>query len=273
MPEGPEVTIIRENLNEYLEGFYLTDICIFQTSRYIKKAPNNYLQVKNNLPLKLLKIESKGKLIYWVFEKNIYLLNTLGMSGIWTKEPLVHTSIGMDFKFKKSKKSVYFVDPRHFGTLKFLTEKKDLEEKLKTIGPDILNDKTITFETFKKRILKFKHYNITKTLMDQKIISGIGNYLKSEILYRSRISPLRETGDLTEKELKKIFNSAKHLITKSYENNGLSVRDYKDLKNNKGKYQNFIEVYCMEKDSFGNKVQRITTPDKRTTYWVPELQN
>ena len=273
MPEGPEVTVVKEDLDSYLSFFYLTKMNIYSTSRYRDKAPDNYLFVEKSLPLKLESVKSKGKLIYWVFEKNITLLNTLGMSGIWTLEPYKHTSICLEFSLKNKKRKVYFVDQRHFGTLKFLNSQKDLDSKLKNIGPDILNDKTISLQEYKKRFLKYKHYNITKALMDQKIISGVGNYLKAEILYDAKISPLRKIEDLSEEELKKLFNSSKKIINRSYMNKGVSIKDFKDVEGKKGKHQFKLQVYCRDKDKFGNKVQALATPDKRTTYWVPEVQN
>lgn len=272
MPEGPEVTIIRENLNNYLEGFYLIDFTIFPSSRYSNKTPDNLLSVAKCLPLKLESVKSKGKLIYWRFEKNFTLLNTLGMSGIWTKECKIHTSVKMDFVRGKNKRSVFFIDSRHFGTLKFLKNPSDLEEKLKKIGPDILNDHTFSFEDYKKRMEKYSHYNITKAMMDQKIISGIGNYLKSEILYNAKISPLRKVNDLEEKELYKLYSSSKKIINKSYKNGGVSIRDFEDIERKKGNYQFKLEVYCKKEDKHGFEIQRITTPDKRTTFWVPEIQ-
>ena len=272
MPEGPEVTIIRENLNDYLKNFYLININIFPTSRYRNRAPNNFITTENSLPLKLLEVKSKGKLIYWLFEKKITLLNTLGMSGIWVKDLINHVSIEMEFQLDDKKKKIYFVDTRHFGTLKFLTSKKDLQDKLKQLGPDILNDRDMNFELFKTRILKYKHYNITKSLMDQKIISGIGNYLKSEILYDSKISPLWKIQDLTEKDLYRLYKSCGKIINNSYKNRGVTMKDFTDIDRKKGKHQFSLEVYCKKTDKHGNDVLKITTPDKRTTYWVPEIQ-
>jgi DNA-formamidopyrimidine glycosylase len=272
MPEGPEVTIIRENLNNYLEGFYLIEFTIFPTSRYINKTPDNLLSIKKSLPLKLESVNSKGKLIYWRFEKNFTLLNTLGMSGIWTKEFIANTSIRMNFILGKENRCIFFVDNRHFGTLKFLKNISDLEEKLKKIGPDILNEKKISFQDYKKRMIKYSHYNITKAMMDQKIISGIGNYLKSEILYNAKISPLRKVEDLEEKELYNLYNSSKKIINKSYKNGGVSIRDFEDIDRKKGRYQFKLEVYCKKEDKNGFEIERISTPDKRTTYWVPKIQ-
>ena len=103
---------------------------------------------------------------------------------------------------------------RNFGTLKFINSKKDLEKKLNELGPDMFEKET-TFDIFKKAVKTKGKWNITKVLMDQKIISGVGNYIKSESLYRSAISPHRTIDSLSEEELK-LFNEIKYVIDQSY---------------------------------------------------------
>ena len=56
------------------------------------------------------------------------------------------------------------------------------------------------------------------------------------------------------------------------ENLRIRVRDFSDLDDKKGKYQFYFEVYCQKEDSKGRKVVKISTPDKRSTYYVPEIQ-
>ena len=93
MPEGPEVTILTENLNKELKGKIIEDFEISSTSRYRNKAPDNFVIFKEKLPLEIKGVKNKGKLIYFLFSKNFSLLNTLGMSGGWSKTKGKHTSL------------------------------------------------------------------------------------------------------------------------------------------------------------------------------------
>ena len=126
MPEGPEVTILAENLNHELKGKTIIDFEITSTSRYRDKAPDNFVHFYNNLPLKINGVKNKGKLIYFLFDKNFSLLNTLGMSGGWSKTKGKHTSVIMTLK---GGKKYYFIDTRHFGTFKFFDTKGDLDKR------------------------------------------------------------------------------------------------------------------------------------------------
>ena len=113
---------------------------------------------------------------------------------------------------------------------------------------------------------------LAKFLMDQKHVSGVGNYIKSESLYISKISPHRKLKDINEDELKSLFNAIKKVIISSYKSQGMSLRDYKDFEDKPGEYQFKLVVYGRKFDDLGNKVKTETTKDKRTTHWVPEVQ-
>jgi DNA-formamidopyrimidine glycosylase len=269
MPEGPEVTILTENLNYELKDKIIENFEISSTSRYRNKAPDNFIDFKENLPLKIKRVKNKGKLIYFLFSNDFSLINTLGMSGGWSKTKGKHTSVTITLK---GGKKYYFIDVRHFGTFKFFNTKDELENRLNKLGPDMLNDKDLTSIYFIKRLRKYKHYNICKAIMDQKIICGVGNYLKSESLYHAKINPLMKVEDLTTEDLERLFKSIRKKIKESYLSEGVSVRDFSDLDDKKGKYQFYFEVYCQKKDTKGRKVVKIVTPDKRSTYYVPEVQ-
>ena len=108
--------------------------------------------------------------------------------------------------------------------------------------------------------------------MNQKLFSGIGNYLKSEILYACKLSPHRLASSLTETDIKNIYTNSKKIAKESYNQGGASVRDFSNIYDEKGMYTNILKVYFQKEDPNGNKVVKETTKDKRTTHWVPEIQ-
>jgi formamidopyrimidine-DNA glycosylase len=105
-----------------------------------------------------------------------------------------------------------------------------------------------------------KTKNITVFLTDQKMLSGIGNYLKSEILYYAKISPYKNLEDLSIHKIEKLYEAIKIVPRISYNYNGLSTS------NRKGYFDSQLKVY---KKSFSLKEK---TPDKATTYWKPSEQ-
>ena len=80
MPEGPEVKIIGEQLSSILSNKTLVELKILSGKYTGKCELLNYHQFSKSLPLKIKKIETKGKLIYFILEHGWYLFNTLGMS-------------------------------------------------------------------------------------------------------------------------------------------------------------------------------------------------
>jgi len=278
MPESSEVRIITEGLKDNLVSKTLIDIKVLG-GRYKKhgnpQGMNKFLstlsektQVKN--------ISCKGKFIYWEFSNGWFMWNTLGMSGGWTFEKEKHSNVEFIFKLNNQETiSIYFRDMRNFGTLKFSDSKSDLDKKLSTLGPDMFLKET-TFDVFKNALNK-KSANLNKTLpelllKDQKTVSGVGNYIKSESLYMAKISPHRKLKDITESELNSLYKAIKKVIKDSYDNKGVSKRDYKDVNDEKGTYHNNFLVYGLKKDANGHQIKTETTKDGRTTYWVPEIQ-
>ena len=279
MPEGPEVTIVAEGLDEILQGKYITNFEVTDNGRYRNKAPDNSVPFGDSLPLLVEKVENKGKLIYFTFSSKkdkFYMINTLGMSGVWKKRREKHTCFILEYisslEDKERREKIYFVDQRHFGTIKFLTSEEDLEKKLREIGPDMLNDPKMNYKLFKERLLKYKHWNIVKVLMCQKIISGIGNYLKSESLYHARLSPFLKVEDLSEQQFYNLYQSIRLKIVSSYNQGGVSVKNFVDVDDKKGQYHFTFQVYCEKYDKKGNKVEKVVLDDKRSTYYVPVLQ-
>ncbi len=206
------------------------------------------------------KVACKGKFLFWELENDYWIWNTLGMTGNWSQERNSHTAIRFDIG-----RELYFNDIRHFGTLKFVYGSGEMNKKLKSIGPDMLS-KPPGEEWFKK-FLKVP-VNICKLLMDQKKISGVGNYVKAEALYRSRISPWREANTLSETEAVVLYRSLIEILQESYSLGGASLRNYRQFEGQEGAFAERLAVYGKEIDPEGREVKTATTPDGRTTYFV-----
>ena len=86
--------------------------------------------------------------------------------------------------------------------MKCITDYNELTNKLNKIGPDIMEQST-DLELFKNQIKKRNNLDksIGLVIMDQKIISGIGNYLRADILYLSKINPFRKVKKLNNYEI------------------------------------------------------------------------
>ena len=152
-----------------------------------------------------------------------------------------------------------------------------LEKKLNTIGPDIMDEST-TLDVFINQITKKTNLNkyIGNVIVNQKVISGIGNYLRSDILWLSRISPFRKVKDCSKKELEIIYNNSKKLtwgeydLKKGFKNKIIQKKDIfpRDFK------RNFF-VYMCKKDIYDNPViveNLYEGSVQRKIYYCPKYQ-
>lgn len=294
MPEGIEVRILIECLKRSLINKTITSTK-FLSGRYIKHSlPTGYSEFNKTLPGKITNIGSKGKFIYFnILDKNGQqwtMFNTLGLTGIWQYEDDGYSRFIMNFS---SDSPLYFSDIRNFGTFKFYEdpELKNLNKKLTTLGLDIFKpDTEFTEENFNLLVSKGKTKTLPEILMNQKIFAGIGNYIKSESLYHAKLSPHRTCSSLSKKDIENLYNAIKYVVYtayfagnyyeivditgEKYENKKCNkrelTREYLGIKKNAKLYQ--FEVYQRETDTKGNNVIREETKDKRTSFWVPEIQ-
>jgi DNA-formamidopyrimidine glycosylase len=269
MPESPEVLYLSKYIKNNIKNRYIDSIKILK-GRYIKHgSPNGYKQFIKQLPLKCLDVQKKGKVIFIYFENDWCLISKLGMSGWWyidddSPEWLPNYQ---NVVFNFNEKKLIFTDFRNFGTLTFTNDQQVLEHEINKLAPDI-TEKTTNFKIIYERINNLtsfqKKQKLEDIIIDQKIIvSGIGNYLKAEILYDAKINPLRKVSSLTKDEWLSIYNSTKKIIKKM-----MKVLESDDP----NKYMNSMKIYSRKIDPFGNKIKTHKTKTGRTTYYVPEIQ-
>ena len=204
----------------------------------------------------------------------------------WFKRALNHLNV--EFITDKKNISFYFYDQLSFGTLKSV--KSDgiskghsddnsslLDKKLKELGPDLL-DETTTVELFKSQIRK--KVNDTKpignVIVNQKIISGVGNYLRADALWMAKISPFRKVKDVKDDELDVLYKSLIGLIWGDYDYKTGVKKGYisKTLKLPNNYHRDFF-IYRQEKDINDNIVKKeelYEGSQKRFIYWVDKIQ-
>jgi len=293
MPEIIEVRKYADFIIRLMKNHTITEINIIN-GRYKKHRPfKGYYSLKSNLPLKITNVETRGKLMYIQFG-DLYMISTLGLSGGWCfindnkiRFPTIirHTDKGLiqkyhnkakkhiNVQFKTSYGSLYFFDMLSFGTLK-VVNKDELDKKLNKLGPDIMDS---SFEQFYTSITKTNNLDkkIGIVLMDQKTVAGVGNYLRADTLWMSKINPFRKVKSLSEKEIKKIYSNVRALTWGNY-NYNYAVK-HKIITNQKipEDYNLDFFIYRSDKDIYGNKIIKellYEGSQKRYIYWVPKLQ-
>jgi len=222
-----------------------------------------------------VEFNSKGKFIYCKFvasnclgffpPRHDTIFITLGMAASFG-ERNKHSAV--EFVFDSG--SIFYNDIRHFGTLKIEFGKHKLDKKLATLGWDALQEPVIPEDIYAK--IQKKNKTIAEVLLDQKIFAGVGNYIRSEVLYLSKMPPFRNCNLLTLDEIDILCRNIIKVAKDAYAAGGATIATYSDMYGIAGTYFHDFQVYGKKHDPLGNPVERLTAPDGRTVHWVKEIQ-
>jgi len=147
----------------------------------------------------------------------------------------------------KSGRTLEFSDLRKFGKIVLDdTDKINELKEIKSLGIDAMSP-AFTFQKFSDILNRRQKSPIGIVLMDQNLISGIGNIYRSEILFDAGILPTSKTVDISVLERKKLYKSIIKILKKGIKHRGTSDSDYRDTSGAPGNYQKIILVYRREK--------------------------
>ena len=237
MPELPEVETVRKVLVSQLKGRKITNI----SSDYHEMVEQDFNCFYNNLlNEEFLDIKRMGK--YLIFQMtNNYLIAHLRMEGkfFYVKtNSMMNKHIHMIFELDNGY-SLLYQDTRKFGRMIVKNESELFSTKpLNKLALDA-NDPTFTKETLHIR-LKGRKIPIKEALLNQEIIAGLGNIYVDEVLFASRISPLREACDVSCTECGIILEESRKILNKAISYKGTTIRSYTSSLGVIGEFQNFL---------------------------------
>ena len=281
MPELPEVEIIKQSLKKKI--IYQRILGVTVRNRNLRFKLDKFFEKKINKK-KIINVERQAKYLIIYLNGDFSILVHFGMSGtlhLVNKEkkqsytnlsfyhsinlPKKHNHIELNFKNFK----IIYNDPRRFGFFKIFKSKIDIENYLKKNGPEPLNKK-FNFKYLFKNI-KHRTKNIKTILLDQKIISGIGNIYANEILFYCKINPLKPGNKLRLEEYKKISLNSKKVLRKAIMLGGSSIKNFKSTEGKTGNFQNQFKVYDKENRNCPNiicnsKIMKIFISNRSTFY-------
>lgn len=261
MPERAEVQVFCDALQKNFGEASILNI-EYIGGRFLKEN-----QQPIRLPLNNIEFNTRGKILFVrSSDSNVNLYFTLGMTGSFSPKQGKHSAI----KFETSKGDFFFDDIRHFGTFRILNY-FELENKLNKLKWDPLKEEYS--QSIIDYIKKFSNKDICTILLNQDIFSGVGNYLRAEILYDSKISPFRKIENLTDIDIVNILKSTKKIVKESYLFGGASLYTFKNFGGVAGNYFDQLKVYNKKTTPEGFKVLKSkNTMDGRSIYFCPDVQ-
>lgn len=208
----------------------------------IKKAKEFEDELKGEI---FSEINRKGKNLLFKMKSGKLLVSHLKMTGQFIYdptgkiEPIKHTRI----IFELSKGRLFFNDIRRFGYVMYFPDKKSLESSghFKDVGIEPL-DSELTPE-FMEQEFKKRKIGVKTLLMGQKVVAGLGNIYADEVLFAAGINPVRRTDSLNKKEIQKLHDSIRRILTEAIGLGGSSIRNYKLATGEEGSFAKMHQVY------------------------------
>ena len=285
MPELPEVETIKNGLQKKIVGLTFKNIQILNSKSFQgdeskvkgKKVVNLWRRAKmlgvdltDDLTL-LFHLKMTGQLIY-IAKSGEEVMGGHPTENMLGKMPNKDTRVIFNFT---DGSALYFNDQIKFGWIKLLQTSKIREQKeIQNLGPEPL-EKSFTWQILKESLMKRSRMPIKVAIMDQSLISGVGNIYASEALFLARIDPRRAIKTLSNDEFKKLHKGIVESLEESIKHGGSTIKNYVDSEGKKGEFIKFANVYGRTGQSCKGckgEVQKITQAG-RGTYFCPSCQH
>jgi formamidopyrimidine-DNA glycosylase len=242
MPELPEVETIAGGLNKRVAGDVIESVWLGSKPEPLKSSAEEMVAALESKTIS--GVRRVGKHI--VFDlaasngspaKNTQWIVHLGMTGsLRVSAPDVSVEKHTHAILKLSSgRELRFVDPRRFGRLSVI-------EKFAAPGSEPLQT---SFEDFAK-LFRMRKTPIKSALLNQKLLSGVGNIYADEALFRAKVRPRRRASSLTRGELKRLHSVLRKVLNQAIRLGGSSISDYVDANGDEGFFQLKHRVYGRE---------------------------
>jgi endonuclease-8 len=294
MSEGPEVKIVADKISCAIRGKKIEDIMCKNLGNGIKnKIVGSELEY----------IKAFGKNLVFKFSSGIFLRNHMMMWGKWRiydrskydkglarppirkfrKKHLVSPSITRSEKDVRHDSRVRLTIITHDAVviqfngpiLQFSNGNPAKKEPIKSLGPDCLNDEIFDAEDFEQRLLihaKQKKLLISDALLNQKIIAGIGNKYKAEILFVCKINPFKQVSQLNSVQQNSLFEEIPKLLKYGYDDAGRTRQLLSGETNSWDTRHWVFRRPARECWICKTKIKSEKKLTARTTFWCPSCQ-
>jgi len=259
MPEGPELYFVSQELKKQLKNQIFENIV--SNTKSIVKLPKKS---------KIENIYSYGKNLIIKTEDYSVLVH-LGITGwLVLEEPKIYKYI---LEFNKTK--YYLNDTRRFSKIMIFNNDNEVQQYLSKYGVDILSPQ-FTYDYF-EQIIKTKKKLLCNLLLEQQYFAGLGNYIKNDALYLSKLHPDKKSNNMSDNQIKELY---KNIVFITFSNVISHLKKHKlkvpsslqKLVPKKIEVPYIFYVYDQEFDKKGNKVILLKNHCGRNTFYVPSIQ-
>lgn len=242
MPELPEAEVVTRQVRDALQGATLDRLWIGREDI----VREGYASASWYEGATLQAVERRGKSVVLQFARagaHRYMVAELGMTGLllFANAPSSyekHTHVRLFLSGRREPELRYW-NPRRFGRMWFLDEPGLAAYTARRFGYDPL---TMQWEQF-WALLRSRRGRVKSFLMHQQVVAGIGNIYANEILFRSRIHPVRAVDRLSPARAQALFTQIQAVLAEAIEYGGSSIRDFVSPAGTRGRFATRHLVY------------------------------
>ena len=285
MPELPEVETVRRGLEPVLIGARLTrvrqnrpDLRFPFPDRFTERLEGAVVE----------RIDRRAKYLLTPLSTGETWVSHLGMTGRFTLDgtqlgefetpaPIVgkHEHLSLSAVRGDATTRIGFADARRFGFMGLIpSEAVEAHPWFAGLGPEPLGNgfsAAHLVEAFSR-----KTQNVKVSLLDQRIVAGLGNIYVCEALYRARVSPLIAAGKVSRPRLERLTAVVRDVLNEAILAGGSTLKDFANTDGGQGYFQHRFDVYGREGEACRGEgctgvVKRIVQSG-RSTFWCPVCQ-
>jgi formamidopyrimidine-DNA glycosylase len=274
MPELPEVETVRSGLERHVVGRTVADVQVLHP-RVVRRdlaGPAGFAAAMAGRTVK--RAERRGKYLWLALDDDEALLAHLGMSGqllVGDPDRPLSPHVRARFTFTDGGPDLRFTDQRTFGHLMLVPfahgdlddpgETRELPAPIAHIAPDPM-EAAFDDGDFAARLTR-RHTGVKRALLDQSLISGVGNIYADEALWRARLHWARPTETLKRGEVSRLLEAVREVLSEALRAGGTSFDTlYVNVNGESGYFDRSLQAYGRE----GEPCSRCGTPIRRDAF-------
>lgn len=278
MPELPEVEVVRAGLERHVTGATIAAVDVLH-DRPVRRHPSGAAGFAAALTGRRIEgARRRGKYLWLPLDDGNAILGHLGMSGQMLVQPVDaplerHLRVRFALTGTDHGRELRFVDQRMFGGLSVSLGGADLPPEIAHIARDPL-DPEFDDDAFVARLRK-RSSGVKRLLLDQGLISGVGNIYADESLWRARLHGERPGNRLTRAQGVELLGHARDVMNEALAQGGTSFDAlYVNVNGESGYFDRSLHAYGREDepcDRCGTAIRRVAFMN-RSSYYCPRCQ-
>ena len=247
MPELPEVEVVRRGLQEHVAGRVITEVAVLHPLAARRHEAGSADLESRLCGARVTGTDRRGKYLWLNLDDDeAALVVHLGMSGQMLLGPITNTGHLRIAAVLDDGTALSFVDQRTFGGWQLAdlvtVDGSPVPAPVAHIARDPLDPRFDRDAVVS--VLRRKHSEIKRQLLDQTVVSGIGNIYADEALWRARVNGARIAGRLTRRQLGEVLDCAAEVMREALREGGTSFDSlYVNVKGQSGYFDRSLNVY------------------------------